>query len=189
MQDDTTKAITVKVKEEEVKPYKEYEYELYCLWKRLPFVFKTPPKDKATGIRPEPKEFLEMLGIVDPQIVELSEIKTQAQFGEKYNVNEKTLVEWNNTAKARSALDDIRKWATHMTQGILMAMGNKALRKGDSYEVKLWMQMIEGWQEKQTLELQHRGAKVFEISTEDEKDESKMETNKETSSGVEVLEG
>lgn len=165
-------------------PIKEAEYEKYCLWKRLPLAFKAPPKDKTTGMRPTPAEFCEVMGIQDSLILELVELKTQKAFAEKYGVSEDTLSLWNKTLGVRSALQDIRKWATHMTQGILLSMGNKALRKGDWPEVKLWLQTIEGWEEKQRVEHEYKGTQVIEISEADDKDT--METNKEAETGLEI---
>lgn len=168
-------------------PYKNELFELYCLWKSLPYQFKVPPKDKATGQRPNPREFCEMMGIEDLTIWELAEIRTQAQFAEKYDLDPTTLVLWNRNQKLRDNLADMRMWAKHMSRSILMSLGNNAMRKGLSFDVKLWFQLVEGWEEKQKVEHNYQGVQVVEILDAEYKDT--VETNKETTNSVEVLEG
>jgi hypothetical protein len=129
----------------------------------LPSIFRYPPKDKKTGIAPSSRDFCEMIGVDDEQILDLLEIKTQGQFAERFDVSKDTLSIWNKTLGVRDSLDDIRKWARSLSKNVVSSLYNTAVRKGSSFEVKLFMQLVEGWEEKQKVEHNYKGVESFTI--------------------------
>ena len=188
MQNETTTQILVITREttrnvENSNPYKEDLFELFCKWRALPYQFKFPPKDKA-GNRPTSEDFCAMMGIESKTILELVEIKNQKQFCEKYGTAESTLAEWNKNRKMRDNLADMRYWAKEMSRTVLMSLGNTASRKGRSFDVKLWFQLVEGWEEKQRVEHNYQGVQVIEILDADD-EKNKVATNEETTRSVE----
>jgi hypothetical protein len=146
-----------------IEPYLKDKYETYCLWKSLPSIFKYPPKDKKTGISPSPREFCEMMGVDDETILDLLDIKTQGQFAERFEVGTDTLRRWNKSIGVRDSLADIRKWGRSLTRNVVASLYNTAVRKGSSYEVKLWAQLVEGWEEKQKVEHDYKGVTTFTV--------------------------
>lgn len=141
----------------DITPQKEKEYQAYCLWRSVPFFFRNPPKDKVTGLTPTSRDFALAMGIEDDTMLDLVEIKTQGQFGERYNVDINTLTRWNKTASAQNGLEEARKWATNLTKNVLFSLYNNAIRKGLAPETKLWLQVVEGWQEKQQVDHTYLG--------------------------------
>ncbi len=146
----------------DLTPYKKDVFELYCLWKSLPSFFRFPPKGKD-GKQPTPKEFVETMGIESDEIIELAQIRYQKDFAEKYNVLPDTLSDWNKTQQVRDSLSDIRAWARSLSKNVLMALYNKAIRNGFAVEVKLFFQLIEGWEEKQRIEHNYKGIESITI--------------------------
>lgn len=148
----------------EIVPYRKDVYEVYCLWKSLPSIFKYPPKDKKTGIAPSARDFCEMMGIDDEQILDLIEIRTQTQFAERFEVGIDTLRKWNKTLGVRDSLSDIRQWGRSLTRNVIASLYNTAVRKGSMMEVKLWAQLVEGWEEKQKVEHDYKGVTTFTVT-------------------------
>lgn len=138
-------------------------FETYCLWKSIPAIFKYPPKDKKTGISPSPREFSEMLGVDDLAILDLVDMRTQKDFAERFNLHMDTLTDWNKRVKARNSMEDIRSWARGLTKNVFASLYNTAVRKGGAMEVKLWAQLVEGWEEKQKVEHDYKGVESFTI--------------------------
>lgn len=178
----------------DIEPYLKDIYEKYCLWKSLPSVFKFPPRDKKTGIAPSQKEFCEMIGVDSNEILELVEMKYQKDFAQKYGISEDTLSLWNKTIGVRDSLDDVRKWARGLTKNVVASLYNTAVRKGSSFEVKLFMQLVEGWEEKQKVEHDYKGVTTFTVTrpakiidvtlTEQNGNEDKLGLDGETVSSV-----
>ena len=146
----------------EITPYLKGIYDTYALWKSLPALFKFPPPNKH-GERPTPIEFAEQMGIDDETILELITIPTQIAFATRFKVHPDTLSDWNKTLHVRSGLDDMRKWAKHLSKNVLTSLYNKAVRKGDAFEVKLWFQLIENYEEKSKVGLEAMGDIHFNI--------------------------
>lgn len=138
-------------------------YEAYCLWKSLPSFFRFPPKDKRTGNQPSPREYAAIMGIDDPRILELVDIRTQGEFAERHGVHPETLTRWNKTMAVRQSLQDIRVWGRQLTKNVLLSLYNNAIRKGQALEVKLFMQLIEQWEEKLQVEHDYKGITQFTV--------------------------
>ena len=111
-------------------PIKKREFDLYVLWKSLPYYFKRPPSIKnrdGSYTSQTTDQFLDSLGIDDEEIVELSQLKNQGQFAERYNVAPETLSDWNKVIKTRDMLSDTRAWALKLSKNVVLAMYNNAL--------------------------------------------------------------
>lgn len=146
----------------DIEPRLLATYETYILWRSLPAFFKNPPIDKK-GNRPTPQEFCETIGIDEPAILDLVTIRSQQEFSERFDVNKDTLTRWNKTIAGRNTLNDLRAWATSLSKNVLMALYNNAVRKGMSFEAKLWFQLVEYWEEKQKLSHSYEGVKAITI--------------------------
>jgi transcriptional regulator with XRE-family HTH domain len=153
MTENNETAINKKV--ESLEPNMTDIFETYCLWKSLPSIFKYPPKDRKTGIAPSAREFCELMGIDNDEVLDLVDIKTQGEFAERFNISKDTVSRWNKTRGVRESLDDIRKWGRGLTKNVIASLYNTAVRKGGMMEVKLWAQLIEGWEEKSGIK--HEG--------------------------------
>jgi hypothetical protein len=117
---------------------KPQEYELYKLWKSL-----------SPLLRLRTAENLEDIGIEDPDTLSLLNIPHQKAFAKKFKVAEATLVEWNKKLEADKDFQENRfNWMKKLTGNVLAALYEQALKEGDAPRTKLWMQIIEGWQEK-----------------------------------------
>lgn len=132
-------------------PYKSDIYETYKVWRFLPSFFKNPPKDKKTGSRLSIEDYAEGMGVDDPQVIELMKIRSQTQFSEVFNVSPETLVIWNKKIKEDKSMNELRNWAIDLSKNVLASLYRKAVTKGDALEVKLWFQLVNEWEEKQTL--------------------------------------
>ncbi len=146
----------------DIRPEKETEYESYILWKALPAFFKYPPVAKD-GSRPDAVLFCESLGVDDDRVLQLVKIKTQKEFAERFDVSEDTLSLWNKTIRVRSALQDMREWGRGLTKNVMMSLYNNCIRKGFAIDVKLWLQAVEGWEEKQRIEHEYLGVTKVDI--------------------------
>jgi hypothetical protein len=154
---------------------KVYEYNKYKVWKAIPSLLKYPPVDKITRERPEPRDFAIAMGIEDDETLELVEIPTQKAFAQRFGLSEDTLVDWNKTVGLQSSMEQVRNWATHLTKNVVLALYNNAIRKGNMLEVKLWLQVVEGWEEKQKVEHEYLG--VASVQYEIVKVEKPIEEN------------
>ena len=162
----TPQIIAVVPNDSEKRHEKEDVFQAYLVWKSLPAVFKNPPPDRKTGIRMSIPDFLEILGVVDEQVIQLSQIKNQNEFAERFHISIYTCTDWNKEIKERDPMEDIRKgWATGLVKNVINSLYNKALRKGDAFEVKLFMQLVTQWNEKQVVEHDYKGVKsiTYEI--------------------------
>lgn len=133
------------------------EYNKYKVWKAIPSLLRYPPMDKITKQRPNPRDFAISMGIEDEETLELIDLPTQKSFAEKFGLHQDTLVDWNKTLGLQSSMEQVRAWATHLTKNVVLALYNNAIRKGNQMEVKLWLQVVEGWEEKQKVEHEYLG--------------------------------
>ncbi len=138
-------------------------YEIYCAWKALPPFFKKPPVARGAKEALPVDEYLEKAGIDDPFIVELSKLTTQKAFAEKYGVSEDTLSDWNKTQGVRDSLVEIRGWSRHLSKNVLFSLYNRAMKDGSAFEVKLFFQLVEKWEEKARIEHDYKGVTEIQI--------------------------
>lgn len=162
--------------------------EVYCLWKSMPSLFRYPPRAKD-GSSPSPRQFATQMGIDDERMLELVEIPDQKRFAEKYKVHENTLTSWNREIVAkRSAHEMMRYWSSPLSKNVLMALYNNAIRKGMSFEVKLWFQLVEGWSEKTMIDHKHRVIEKIEYEVIESKHEDKTQDQPAAAQGDSAVE-
>lgn len=119
---------------------KEQVWQLYVLWKALPF-----------HLRGVAVKDLDQLGVDrdDEVLRELAAIKTQGAFAKKYGLDRATLTRWNKAIDERDALGDVRNFAKRLTKNVIMAhyKGATSQSRTASADRKLWYQFIEKWNE------------------------------------------
>ena len=80
----------------------------------------------------------------------LRDAKTAKDFAVKWGVTQKTLVTWKKRQDFWEKVAAWRiSWAKDKTSDVIHALFKRASLRGESGEVKLWMQLIEDWSEKQ----------------------------------------
>lgn len=120
-------------------PDKEQEFRLYVIWKSLP--------------RDIDKTLFGKLGVTDDLILELSDIKTQKQFSQKYKVDVNTLSDWNKEIIAGNLAPELKEldwryWAKQTTPVVASAVLRRIRKLGDPAAATWWMKHIEGYEEK-----------------------------------------
>jgi hypothetical protein len=161
---------------------KEDEFRMYLMWKSLPPLMRFPPKDR-NGNQTTSEDFCDELGVDNPMVRDLVNIKRQKDFAERFKVDEDTLTAWNKKIRENNLLDDIRTWANEMTRNIVLSLYSHTVRKGNPLNFKLWFQIVSQWEEK--LKVEHEGA-VTEIIvvTNDENQKSEMDTQQKAVESV-----
>lgn len=78
------------------------------------------------------------------------DLKTDQDFAEKYNVNDSTLSEWRKRLGFYDAVqkENRQMWGRKLTPNVLAGLYRRAVKHGNAQEVKLWLQYIEDWAEK-----------------------------------------
>lgn len=127
------------------KPRKEAEYRAYLIWKNMPL--------KWLGMG---RDYLENMGIRDEEVLMLSGIQTQKDFAQKFDLNETTLVKWNNSKPPVEFQDiDWRKWAMPLTKNVVATLYDRITGSkkgdGDAARIKLWLQAVDGYVEEQNV--------------------------------------
>ena len=92
-------------------------------------------------------QVLRALGIIDPETVELYSIKSQTEFATKFNIAEPTLSHWKREVQKSDYFKEFRVSMQQLTQNVVGALYRQAVAEGDAQRVKLWVQLIEGWNE------------------------------------------
>jgi len=122
--------------------FKNREFSIYILWNSLPSIFKG-----------ETEENLKKAGFSDPLTLELLALRTQGDFARKFGIGQDTLSDWNKREDLIKELDKVRgKWAQKLTSNVIAALYRKILKEGDASRAKLWLQYIENWSERLSLE-------------------------------------
>ena len=94
-----------------------------------------------------PENVLRVLGITDPESVELCSIRSQVEFASKFGVVEPTLSHWKREMQRGNDFNDFRISMQSLTKNVMGALYRKAIEEGDAPRVKLWLQTVEGWNE------------------------------------------
>jgi hypothetical protein len=157
--------------EKKLKPYKEKEFDIFCIWKSLPAFIKSQPEEVLIG----------KMGIDDPNLLELAKIKRHQEFSDKFGVDMDTLTAWNRHVSENPNVDDIKKWAKLLTKNVVMGVYNQAIKKGGE-NAKLWVKWVEDWKETSALDLSGKLSHItYEVITknEDTSNNSISESNTE----------
>lgn len=127
------------------KPYKADIYETFKVWESMPAIAKKLIRESAD----EKKLSGEGLTDDDLQIFSLAHIRTRTEFSDKFGIDQDTLTSWGKKLYTDDDyLDGIRSWAKRLSKNVMMALYKNASKKGGSFEVKLWAQLVDGWSEK-----------------------------------------
>jgi len=132
-----------------------HEFQLYVLWKSIPYYFKNPPVDKRTGTAPSALDFMLSLGIDDDDLLEVGQLRNQGEFAVKYGINKDTLTHWNKKIALRNPLEDVQNWAKRLSKNVVMAMYNNALSKNlNADKDRLNFLKVTGWTELTRVEME-----------------------------------
>jgi hypothetical protein len=112
--------------------YKAREFETYLKWRALP-----------ASYRDMPRQSLEKMGF-DESMQDLLEIKSQKAFGQRYQIDESTLTQWNAKIDRDGLLDDTRTWMRSMTPLVLGSLLKKIIKNPHSSDIRLWLEYGEG---------------------------------------------
>ncbi len=140
----------------------EETYAKYILWKAIPPFIKKPPADRKGNV-PTSLEFAESMGIDDPDILELVSIPTQTAFAQLHGISRETLSIWNRKLKTRDDMADMRTWARALSRNMLTSLYNHAIRKGNPLNIKLWFELVNGWESKSKVEHNYKGITQFTV--------------------------
>lgn len=155
-----------------VLPGNEATFEIYRVWKSLP----------AISLKGVTREVLfQQAGIDDELVLEVLDIKTQAQFAAKYDLNPGTLSEWNKKIDDLDPLIEAKGWARKLAKNMVMALYAHALRKGDPALMKLFFQVVSEWSEKSTVEHDFPQVTEFNISIAAPKKDAETKTEGQAS--------
>jgi len=78
---------------------------------------------------------------------ELRAPKTQRELARKFGVGEDTLSEWKQREGFWEAVTKKRKeWGRERTPDVIHALFKRIERTGSAAEVRLWLEVVEGWQ-------------------------------------------
>jgi len=130
---------------------KEKEKQEYILWKTL------------GPLRGMSEEKLEAMGINDPIIMGLAEIKNQSQFARAKKVRMSTLSNWNKSLDMVEFMEEMYGWMKSLTPGVMMSMHKNIKKRGGAPEVKLWQQLVHDWVEGMRVQ----GKITHELGSED----------------------
>lgn len=122
----------------------EEAFKAFELWKSLPIAMLS---------RFSPEEIKNKLGFDDPEVLELMEIKTNIQFGEKYGIAPVTLSAWTQKLYANDPLIDSRRWADKLTKNLILSLYTHAMQKGNPLLFKLYFQVVLGWREQTDIKI------------------------------------
>ena len=121
-------------------PTKYAEKEIYWTWYSI-----------APILRMRSVAELDTMGIADPLVRNLMEIKNQKDFMKKYKISQATASKWNKEFSERPMRERF-SWLRTLTGNVLISMYRKAIAEGDAPRVKLWAQLVEDWTEKSEVD-------------------------------------
>lgn len=128
----------------EVAKEKNYprEFEIYVIWKSLPHLLR--------GKSSEQLEKLGYVGYDDGILGEIMHIKTKTEFASHFGIKQmRTLINWDNTIDKHSLLfDAVKHWSKRLSANVMASLYKNILRDGDAPRIKLWLQIVEEWEEK-----------------------------------------
>ena len=101
----------------------------------------------------------------DEKLAELLPIRTQTEFANKYGVENSTLTNWNKLIVKEDVLSEMQKWAQQLTKNVLFALYTNIMENANASNVKLWLQVVHGWDPKQRIEPNYQGVTEITIST------------------------
>lgn len=116
------------------KPYKKGVFDAYVIWRSIPACLRDKNSEIAQKALAE-----------NPIYTDLLDIKNQTDFAKRYGVENSTLTNWNKLLQKRGHLSEITKWGQELTKDLLLALYLRTIEDGNAESVRLWFQIVEGW--------------------------------------------
>ena len=132
----------------------EEKYAVYRVWKSLPITMLR----KLTR-----DEIYTNVGIDDPDVLDLTEIHTQGEFGNKYGVHIDTLTDWNKKIYGENPFDEARVWSQHLVKNLILSLYAKAVKTADPFRIELFFKAVNKWEEKVRVDVNYKGVTSFNI--------------------------
>lgn len=131
------------------KPVREKVFQIYCFWKSLPLPFFRN-KDGSVWSKAQ----LESIGLNDPLVVELAQLKTQKDFAERFSVDVATLSLWNRTIISQGLHFQYQRWLKELTPQVLAAMFKSATSQSriSHNDRELFLSYVEGYKKESKVE-------------------------------------
>lgn len=85
---------------------------------------------------------------------------TEADFAKENKVHPGTLTEWKHDDRVWEKRDLYMRSFRRFTADVIAALARRAMKAGYAFEVQTWMKLVEGWNEKSTVDITSRGKKV-----------------------------
>jgi hypothetical protein len=95
---------------------------------------------------------LNLLGITDPETIELYKICSQTEFADKFGVGEPTLSHWKREMQNGNDFKDFKMDMRELTKNVVGALYRTTLEHGDAPRVLAWMKIVEDWHEQFGME-------------------------------------
>lgn len=116
---------------------------------------KETPKDSKNKVTTKIRHTFEysefITWIATPS--DLREPKTQQELSKKFGVGQDTLSDWKKQSDFWIKVKEKRvSWGHERTPDVILALYNRIKKTGDPTAVKLWLQYVESWSEKFTVE-------------------------------------
>lgn len=127
---------------------------------------KSPGRGKAAGTPGGVKKLTEFeryaffVALPTPERQEAFGFHTDSDFAEANKVNRDTLTDWRLKPEFWEARDKYMGSFRRFTADVLGALARRTISKGYAFEAQTWMKIVEGWNEKSTLDLTSKGRQI-----------------------------
>jgi len=133
-------------------PYLSKTFDLFCMWKIMPPMFKGLTDDEL-----ENKYF-----VSDEEMQRLAKIKTMLQFAEVYGIDNHTCTRWNKIYMNSDVILYAREFAKRVTNSVVASTYRSAMAKDPkAHQDRKLMLNLAGFSEDHNVNLQGEG--LFEI--------------------------
>lgn len=116
-------------------PYKKDIFDAYVAWRSI------PASMRHNGAGAMAQDLIDE----DTRFVEFLAIKNQSEFAQKYSVENSTLTNWNKLIEKKDVMSEVRQWGQKFTKNVLFSLYRNVLENGNAEGVRLWLQIVEGW--------------------------------------------
>lgn len=116
-------------------PYKREVFEVYLLWRSVQgFMGYT----KA-------QEVVRKMGTSSSEIGKIFSIQNQTEFSRVFKIENSTLTNWNKLIDREDLLKDMLEPMRRLTKNVIGSLYRNIMQNGNTEEVRLWLQFVEGW--------------------------------------------
>ncbi len=137
---------------ETANPYKSKAFDLFCIWKVMPPMFKGLSSDEI-----EKKYF-----VSDEELQTLAKIKTMGEFAEMYGVGRDTLTRWNRIYMKSDVIGYAREFAKRVANSVVASTYRSSMQKDPkAHQDRKLMLNLAGFNEEHDVNIQGEG--LFDI--------------------------